>query len=111
MITINRPEKASRPAGLLGHDKFQIAYVTNDLERAMEIFSERYRMENWTVLDAGIMRIALAWTNGQQFELIHTSEEYLPLYDDWIDKAGGFVIRHHHFGYLIYGDDEWTMLR
>ena len=111
MMTINRPTKAGKPTGLLGFDKFQIAYVTNDLDRAIETFSERYRIEHWTVLDAGVMRIALAWTNGQQIELIHTSNEYQPLYDDWIEKDGEFVIRHHHFGYFVYDDDEWALLR
>ena len=111
MITINRPAKADKPAGLLGYDKFQIAYVTNDLERAMETFSQRLKIENWTTLDAGIMRIALAWVNGQQFELIQTSAEHLPLYDDWIDKGGDFVISHHHFGYFVYSDEDWAGLR
>lgn len=110
-ISINRPARSIKPAGLLGYDKFQIAYVTNDLERAIEIFREDHNIQNWTVFDAGGgMRIALAWTNGQQIELIHTGALDMPLYDDWVDKNGEFTIRHHHFGYFIYDDAEWAQL-
>ena len=110
-MAIDRPAAAQRPAGLLSYDKFQTAYVTNDLDQAIELFGEQYNIRNWTVFDPGVMRIALAWTNGQQIELIHVSTGYMPLYDNWIDKAGPFVIRHHHFGYFVHSEAEWSLLR
>ena len=110
-ITITRPHKAAQPTGLLGYDKFQTAYVTNDLKRAVETLRAAYSIENWTVVDAGVMRVALAWINGQQIEIVQTTGDAQPLYDDWINKTGEFVIRHHHFGYFIYDDAEWALLR
>jgi hypothetical protein len=110
-ISIDRPASAKSPGGLLGYDKFQIAYVTNDLDRAVDIFRAKHNIRNWTIFDGGVMHIALAWVNGQQIELIQTHGAHQPLYDDWIDKAGDFVIRHHHFGYFVYSDAEWQQLR
>ncbi len=110
-ITINRPAGIAKPAGLLGYEQFQTAYVTNDLDRAMETFRRSYNIAHWTMMDAGVMQIGLAWSNGQQIELIQTGSDPIPLYDDWIDKAGDFVIRHHHFGYFIHSDEEWALLR
>lgn len=110
-ITIARPERAARPTGLLGYDKFQTAYVTTDLDRAVDTLRSAYKIENWTLLDVGVMRIGLAWINGQQIEIIETFGDHQPLYDDWIDKAGEFSIRQHHFGYYIYDNTEWILLR
>lgn len=112
MNAVARPESAKKSAGLLGYELFQIAYVTNDLDRAVKEVSEIYGIRNWTHIDPGTMRIALAWTNGQQIEIIETApDQHVPLYDDWIDRKGAFVTRHHHFGYFINSDAEWDLLR
>ncbi|MDO7836346.1 VOC family protein [Sphingobium sp. HBC34] len=112
MHSVVRPPRALHPVGLLGYELFQLAYVTNDLERAVTLMGDNYAITNWSYIDAGVMRIALAWSNGQQIELIETAtDQYQPLYDDWIDKKGDFVIRHHHFGYFVNSDEEWASLR
>lgn len=112
MNTVVRPPRAAQPVGLLGYELFQLAYVTNDLERAVKLLGESYAITNWSYIEAGVMRVALAWTNGQQIELIETAkEQYQPLYDDWIGRKGDFVIRHHHYGYFINSEEEWALLR
>lgn len=112
MTIVTRPPRASRPAGLLGYELFQTAYVTNDLDRAVKVIGDAYGFANWSMIDAGVMRIALAWSNGQQYEVIETAhDQHQPLYDDWIDRSGDFVIRHHHFGFFINSDEEWQLLR
>lgn len=112
MITVPRPSKAPKPVGLLGYEQFQTAYVTNDLARAKKALGDIYGIRNWSDVDGGVMRIALAWSNGLQFELIETaSDQHQPLYDDWIQRDGDFVIRHHHLGYFVNSNDEWQLLR
>ncbi len=108
---VDRPQSAGMPAGLLGFEKFQTAYVTNDLDRAVDSFRSLHNIQNWTIFDAGSMRVALAWTNGNQIEIIDTADEYFPLYDDWIDKHGDFALRFHHFGYFVQNDAEWDHLK
>ncbi|MDF8335296.1 hypothetical protein [Novosphingobium cyanobacteriorum] len=112
MTRVVRPPSSAKPAGLLGYELFQTAYVSNDLDRAVQVIGDAYGFANWSYIDAGVMRIALAWSNGQQYEVIETARDQTqPLYDDWIDRTGDFVIRHHHFGYFVNSDEEWELLR
>lgn len=108
-ITIERPKgtPATKAKGSLGFDQFQTAYVTNDFDRAIQVFRDRYGMDKWTVMEPGSgMKIGIAWTGGQQIELIDASDTVLSIYNDWL-TGKGFQIRHHHFGYYVYSKEEW----
>ena len=93
----------------------QIAYVTNDLDRAREIFRTDYGIEKWLnlgeaagrrtisieVLDGTIIEIrgAVAYVGAVQFELIQPVVDAKRLYLDLLPVDGTFAIRFHHLGF------------
>ena len=113
-ITVNRPPVTTTPAGSLGCEQFQTAYVVRDLDEAIETFGKHYGVKDFTMLPmppmegGASMRIGLAWTGGQQIELIEAKGPGLELYTDWMKD--GRAIKHHHFGYFIHNDEEWEEL-
>jgi hypothetical protein len=111
MIEIVRPGAPARPAGLLGYEQFQSAYVTNDMDLALERFRRDYNLQNWTIPDVTGIKIALAWTQGQQIEIIDPLDSGNRLYTDWIADHDGFVLRFHHLGYFVHDDAEWSHLK
>ena len=59
--------------GLLRNDHFQIAYATNDIARAREIFTARYGLRAYQDLGGempggGHIQVSLAWSGGTMFE-------------------------------------------
>lgn len=112
--TVTRPPAAAAPAGSLGFELFQTAYVVRDLDAAIDLFKANYGMGEFTrlpipAMDGGAsIRVALAWNAGHQIELIEAKGPGLELYTDWM--IDGRDIRHHHFGYFIHSDEEWAAL-
>ncbi len=101
--------------GLLRAEHFQIAYVTNDLDRACAVFGEQYGVKAFSRLDAdlpdmGEIHIRLAWVGGVMLELIQAAGPGMAFYNDRL-PADAFAIRHHHFGYLVDGVAPWEALR
>jgi hypothetical protein len=100
--------------GLLRNDHFQMAYVTNDIERACAIFSKRYGIREFRRLEGelpqgGHIRIELAWAGGMMFELIQTQGLGTDFYNGRL-PAEGFAIRHHHLGYFVHSQSAWDDL-
>lgn len=100
---------------LLGAQHFQIAYATNDLDRARAIFADRYDIHHFTQLkgalpSGGHIHVELAWIGGIMIELLTASGEGSAIYMDRLPIDAGFVLQHHHMGYLIYGDAAWDNL-
>jgi hypothetical protein len=90
-----------------GH--FQNAYVTHDLDRAMELTGPSLGLRDFRVFDAGMLlktpsgekastvRVALAWTGGLQIELIQPVSGYLDPYLSVLpDDPKDAVPRFHH---------------
>ena len=92
----------------------QIAYVTNDIERAREMFRTIYGVERW--LDfAGMsgrqtvsinarngrieIRGMIAYVGAIQFELIQPIIDPERLYADFLPADGTFSVRLHHLGF------------
>jgi len=95
---------------------FQIAYVTNDSDRAAALLKERYGAGDFYFMrdipnEAGAMTIALAYAGSMNIELIQPSASGPALYSDWIKDAGGFALRHHHYGMLINDEAGWQAMR
>lgn len=73
---LNRPDaRTTHYAGLLRKDQFQVAYVTNDLERACELFSQRYGIGEYDYIrgdmpEGGRIAVALAWSGVTNYEII-----------------------------------------
>ena len=110
-----RPSASFDPAsGLLRTDHFQVAYSTNDLERACAIFSDRFGVRQWQFMESpfpegGLMTLKLAWVGSVMYELIDARG---PGSDIWASRlpADEFVIQHHHLGYLIHDKPQWDAL-
>lgn len=81
---------------LQGH--YQNAYVTHDLDRAMEMLSQRYGLKDYVVFEpemvlktpegekSASLRAALAWTGGLQIELIQPLTGYNDHYSPYLPK-------------------------
>lgn len=91
----------------------QIAYVTNDLDRALAVWRDEHDVPAFYVFtnDApGVesshpfrMRIALANVGGTEIELIEPLDGTAPLHAEPLPADGGFAIRFHHVAMRIDG--------
>jgi Glyoxalase/Bleomycin resistance protein/Dioxygenase superfamily len=112
---MERPPLSPDPlAGLLRAEHFQIAYATNDIDRALALFAERYGIANWTRLEGqlpagGTIRVELAWVGTVMYELLSASGEGSAIYMSRLPKSPGFQLAHHHLGYLI-DQPQWEGL-
>ena len=92
----------------------QIAYVTNDIDRATQMFQAVYGVEKW--LDLARMsgrqtvsinarngpieiRAMIAYVGAVQFELIQPIVDPERLYTDFLPADGTFSVRFHHLGF------------
>lgn len=93
--------------GLLRAEHFQMAYLTNDLDRAKVLFAERLGIREFQDLggplpQGGTIRIALAWVGTLMYELMEAEGTQMPVYADWLPGEAGFHMRHHHLGYILH---------
>lgn len=112
--TLNRPAPAPA-AGTLGFEQFQMAYVTNDIERACDAFRARYGVPDFRRLegplaDGGHIRIEIAWAGGTLYELVEATGPGSDFYANRL-PADRFAIRHHHLGFFVPGAEEWQALQ
>ncbi len=111
---IRRPAAASRSVTqLMRNDHFQIAYATNDIDRACAIFADRFGISEFRRLEGprpggGDIRVELAWVGGTMYELLTASGPGSALYMDRLPES--FAIKLHHFGYFIHDDESWEAL-
>ncbi len=114
-VIMMRPTAIYTPAeGLLRAEQFQVAYATNDIDRARHLFGERLGIHEFKRLEGptqagGHIHIELAWVGNTMYELVTArgpgSDVFMMGIPDDV-----FTIRHHHLGFLIHHDDEWTLL-
>jgi Glyoxalase/Bleomycin resistance protein/Dioxygenase superfamily len=92
----------------------QIAYVTNDIDRATEMFRTVYGVGRWLEL-AGMsgrqtvlikartgpieIRAMIAYVGAVQFELIQPIVDPGRLYTGFLPADGTFAVRFHHLGF------------
>jgi extradiol dioxygenase family protein len=109
---LTKPSANFDPArSMLKNDHFQMAYVTNDLARAQQVFKDRYGIESYIGTEGptpsgGHIHVELAWSGGIMFELIETSGPGSEFYNARLPDDG-FAIRHHHLGYMIWNEADW----
>jgi extradiol dioxygenase family protein len=112
---MKRPEPSIDPAsGLLRTEQFQMAYATNDIGRARDIFSERYGIREYRRLEGqmpsgGHIHVELAWVGTIMYELLTASGPGSELYVGRL-PSDRFAIRHHHLGFMIRSAAEWDAL-
>ncbi|HEX7857141.1 MAG TPA: VOC family protein [Sphingobium sp.] len=113
---ITRPATRLEPdRGLLRADQFQMAYATNDIDRACALFRERLGIREFTRLEGampegGHIRVELAWAGSTMYELIMASGPGSELFMDRLPEGGEFTIRHHHLGFLLPDEASWDAL-
>lgn len=93
---------------------WQIAYVTNDLDRAVALLRDDYGAGEFLVmrqLPGALTDIALAWCGETMIELLYPLAAGGDLYSDHIAGADGFALRHHHMGMLVERRDEMDSIR
>jgi len=111
--TLTRPETRFAPgAGLFRHDHFQIAYNTNDMDKAVALFSERYGIKEFRQLAGptpagGKVRMEIGWAGGVMYELIWGEGPGTEVFQLRLPK-GEFAIRPHHLGYYVPTEDAWN---
>lgn len=91
----------------------QVAYVTNDLDRALAVFRDDYDVPAFHVFandapgleqsDGARLKIALALVGGVEIELIEPQGNTAPLFSAALPQDGSFAIRFHHIAYRIAG--------
>jgi hypothetical protein len=113
--TLGRPAAKFGPgAGLFRNDLFQIAYVTNDIERALKVFADRYGVKEWRrmegdLAEGGHIRVEFGWAGGALFEVTQADGAGSALYRQGL-PADEFAIRFHHLGYFIPSEAAWQAL-
>lgn len=91
----------------------QIAYVTNDLERAMAALRDAYGVPGFFELsniqpgedptDKPVLKIALAMVCGVEIELIEPVGDTAPIFSGFLPAGEEFAIRFHHVATRIDG--------
>ncbi|CAM5528515.1 hypothetical protein ACFSUK_30150 [Sphingobium scionense] len=115
-MLLRRPSPLVDPAsGVLRAEHFQIAYATNDIDRAQAILADRYGIGAFRRLEGplaagGQIRVELAWVGPVMYELLTASGPGSAIYMDRLAPGDAFQMRHHHLGYLIHDDAQWQAL-
>ena len=112
---MKRPAAIAAPAeGLLRAEQFQVAYATNDIDRARTLFAERYGIAAFRRLEGalpagGRIRVELAWVGSIMYELLTAEGPGAEIFTGRLPRDD-FAIRHHHLGFLIHDAQEWDAL-
>lgn len=98
--------------GLALAEHFQVAYVTNDIDRACAMFRQRlgiraFRQIGGTTPMGGEIRVELAWVGTVMYELMMASGPGSELYNGRLPHGEGFRIGMHHLGYLVHDVAQW----
>lgn len=99
---------------MLGREHSHSAWVTNDLDRAIEVFRRRYGVAEFGFIEGdmptgGHIRVAFAWAGGQVLEIICASGSGAEFYNEILPE-GEFAIRFHHLGFIVHDEAGWRAL-
>jgi hypothetical protein len=115
--------KPERTAPLLS-DFFQIAYVTNDLEQAMDLYRREFGIRKFFIMpelavvvstprgvETAKLRFAFVYVGDMQIELIQPTGGDCPIYAEPLPSTD-FAIKFHHLGHAVHGGPEdWRHFR
>lgn len=110
---MERPAPVPGP-GLLCKEHGHLGYVTNDMDRAVEILGRRYGLTRVSFIEGpmpqgGQIRVAFAWAGGQIYEIIQASGPGTEFYNEMLPQ-GEFAIRFHHLGFTVHDQEGWQQL-
>ncbi len=96
---------------------FQFGYITSDIERAMDLIRQRYKVREFLTFEMGGVpydrrstgaQFACAWRGDVMIELIRPDQIEPGLYGEGLRADGGIAL--HHFGNIVADLDEFTAL-
>jgi hypothetical protein len=101
--------------GLLHNDHFQMGYVTNDIDRAVEVFRTRFNVPEFRCTDyvsgeGTGTHVRAVWIGRMMYELACGYGSGMEDFSDYAPQGGPFVLKFHHFGYLIPDDAAWAAM-
>ncbi|MCB2073741.1 MAG: VOC family protein [Novosphingobium sp.] len=107
-------EAVPAASGMLCKEHSHSAWVTNDLDKAVETFTRRYGVDDFTFIEGatpggGQIKVAFAWAGGQILEIIQCSGPGSEFYNEMLPE-GEFAIRFHHLGFVIHDEAGWKQL-
>lgn len=112
----NTPVPVYDPSrSLLHNDHFQIGYVTNDLTRAVDVFRNKFGIDKFRQNDADLpggtkVGTRTVWIGAKMFEIVCGSGPGMEVFSNFAPPGGEFVLKFHHFGYLIDDDAGWAAM-
>lgn len=112
---VRRPQAVFDPArGLLRSEHFQVSWVTDDLDRACDIFTGRFGIREFGGIEGetpagGYIRVKLAWVGSTMYELVACSGPGSEMYNEVLPDSGP-AIRFHHLGFLVGDRQSWDGL-
>jgi hypothetical protein len=113
---LRRPVPVYDPSrGLLHNEHFQLGYVTNDLDRAMDVFGRRFGITRFRENDAdlpcgGRVCTRTVWVGAMMYEIAMGHGESMAVFSESAPQGADFVLKFHHFGYLVPDDGAWAAL-
>ena len=113
---LRRPVPVYDPSrGLLHNEHFQLGYVTNDLDRAMDVFGRRFGITRFRENDAdlpcgGRVCTRTVWVGAMMYEIAMGYGEGMDVFSDFAPQGADFVLQFHHFGFLVPDDAAWARL-
>jgi hypothetical protein len=111
-IALTRPHPHFAPgSGLVRNELFQIAYATNDMDRACAIFAERFGVKEFRRLEGalpegGHVRMEIGWAGAMMYELVCATGPGGEVFRTCLPSEG-FAIRPHHLGYFLPSAEAW----
>jgi len=106
------PQGASAPFPGL----YQVAYVTNDFERALRQFGVTHRIGEFMKLPEmhyntgpdreAVCNVALAYSGALEIEVIQPLSGDVQFYKDYLPTDGAFTVRFHHLSRLFESKAE-----
>jgi len=116
-MEFDRPVPVCDPArGLLHNDHYHVGYVTNDLDRAADVFRDRFGVTAFResaneLPGGGSIALRSVWLGTMMYEITCGSGLGMELYSDHAPTGGDFVLQFHHYGYLVRDDENWAALK
>lgn len=102
-------------AGVLRTEHFQVAYVTNDADAAVDLFTRQLGVREFAKLEGdnpvgGRVRAEFAWVGTVMYEIIETTGPGNDIFTRLAPPAGKLQLVHHHLGFLIPSDDQFDQV-
>jgi len=116
-MEFRRPVPVFDPArGLLHGDHYHVGYVTNDIERAAGVFRERFgvgtfRETSSETPSGASIALRSVWLGNMMYEITCGTGPGMELYSRHAPPGREFVLKLHHYGYLVPDEAGWSAVR